>query len=93
MQDEKQKRERDDARCELAVQAIQDVLWRFDEMQEGTLTAYDVLGYVVEDLVKGGWCPACVSESITEAFQRADADPSRHRPDDDNPIGGSDVFH
>ena len=85
------KKERDSARCDLAVQAVLDVLWRFDEAAEGDLTAYDVMSYVVEDLVKAGWCAACVSDSISEAFQRVGADPTQHRPEE----GASDdeVFH
>jgi len=87
------KKERDDARCDLAVQMVQDVLWRFDESAEGTLTAYDVLGYVVEDLIGAGWCAACINESVVEAYQRAGADPTRHRPDEGAPFGEDDVFH
>ena len=93
MQEEKAKRERDDLRCELAAQTVQDVLYRFDETQEGTLSAYDVLGFVVEDLIRAGWCPACINETLNEAFLRTKADPTAHLPDEGSPFGGSDTFH
>ncbi len=44
-------RERDDVRCEAALSTLEDVLWRFNETNEGTLAVYDVLGFLVEDLV------------------------------------------
>ena len=42
-------RERDDVRCEAALSTLEDVLWRFNETNEGTLAVYDVLGFLVED--------------------------------------------
>ena len=47
MGNDEQQRLRDDARCEAAVQTLKDVLWRFDEMSEGTYTLYDLLGYLL----------------------------------------------
>lgn len=91
--DDELKRERDDARCEQAVQTIKDVLGRLDEFQEGNVSAYDAMGFVVEDLVNAGWCAACVSETVAAAFERANADATQHRPEDDTPFGGSDALH
>ena len=56
--DEESRQERDDVRCDSALQTMQDVLWRFNESNEGTLTAYDVIGFLVEDLVQSGFCAA-----------------------------------
>ena len=64
MQDEEQKEQRDDLRCDAALQTIEDVLWRFNESNEGTLSAYDVIGYLVEDLVTSGFCAACIRETV-----------------------------
>ena len=35
-QEDEHKQLRDDARCDVAVQTLKDVLWRFDEMGEGS---------------------------------------------------------
>jgi hypothetical protein len=51
-------RERDDIRCEATLQTMEDVLWRFNESNEGTLAVYDVLGFLIEDLIKEGFCAA-----------------------------------
>ena len=69
--DEAGARERDDVRCEATLQTLEDVLWRFNESNEGTLGVYDVLGFLVEDLVKEGFCAACVSESVIAALERS----------------------
>ena len=76
-------RARDDARAQAAVQTMKDVLWRFDETGEGSYSIYDVLSYLVEDLVSEGCCAACVQESMTAAFEQAGANPQEHMPDDD----------
>ena len=73
---------RDDARAQAAVQTMKDVLWRFDESGEGSYSIYDVLGYLVEDLVAEGCCAACVQESISAGFEQAGEDPLEHKPDD-----------
>ncbi|HEX7035252.1 MAG TPA: hypothetical protein VF210_05730 [Pseudomonadales bacterium] len=94
--DEEQRQQRDDVRCDVALQTIQDVLWRFNETNEGTLTAYDVLGYLVEDLIQAGFCAACISESVEAAFERVKADRIEHKADDDAgiiPRSSDDVFH
>lgn len=96
--DEDERRMRDDVRSQTTARMVEDALWRFNEEHEDTLSVYDVLGMVVEDLVKEGMCPACIGESIGEAFSRAGADPNVHVNEDDGlrvivtrPDG--DVFH
>lgn len=94
--DDEQKQQRDDVRCDAALQTLQDVLWRFNEANEGTLTAYDVLGFLVEDLVQTGFCPACISESLDAAFERTKADRVEHKAEDESgiiPRSPDDVFH
>ncbi len=83
METDEQKRLRDDARCEAAVQTLKDVLWRFEEMGEGTYTLYDLLGYLLEDLVREGCCPACIDETVSAAYKEVGVDPSVHRQDDE----------
>ena len=87
MQDDEKIRSRDDVRCEAALQTIKDVLWRFDETSEGTYTMYDLLGFVVEDLVNEGCCAACINETVAAAFQQTGADITEHRQE------GDAVFH
>jgi hypothetical protein len=93
--DDEGARERDDVRCEAALQTMEDVLWRFNESNEGTLAVYDVLGFLIEDLIKEGFCAACVDETIRTALERTGQDLTRHREDDgDSPLRGpGDVFH
>ena len=94
--DEDQKQQRDDVRCDAALQTIQDVLWRFNESNEGTLSAYDVIGFLVEDLVQSGFCPACISEAVEAAFERTKADRVQHKAEDETgiiPRSPDDVFH
>lgn len=94
--DEELRQQRDDVRCDDALQTIQDVLWRFNEANEGTLTAYDVFGFLVEDLIGSGFCPACISESVEAAFERSNADRVQHKAEDESgiiPRSPDDVFH
>ena len=86
-------RERDDVRCEAALQTLQDVLWRFNESNEGTLAVYDVLAFLIEDLVKQGFCAACVSEAVGAALERTGMDLKQHREEDELFRGPDDVFH
>lgn len=74
---------RDDARAQAAVQTMKDVLWRFDETSEGSYSIYDVLSFLVEDMVAEGCCAACVQESMTAAFEQAGGNPQEHLPEDD----------
>lgn len=81
MLEEDLKQERDDARCETALQTIKDVLWRFDEASEGTRSVYDIVGYLLEDMVNEGFCPACLNEMLTQTFTSTGADPTNHIDD------------
>jgi hypothetical protein len=94
--DDELRQQRDDVRCDAALQTLQDVLWRFNEANEGTLTAYDVIGYLIEDLIAAGFCAACISESVEAAFERAQADRMEHKAEDEMgtiPRAPDDVFH
>ncbi len=83
MDEDELKQARDDLRCEAAVQTLKDVLWRFEEMNEGTYTMYDLIGYLVEDIVQEGCCAACINETLTASFKEVGADPTEHRKDGD----------
>ncbi len=83
MQQSEEGQLRDDARCEAAVQTMKDVLWRFEEMSEGGYSIYDVLGYLLEDLVEGGCCAACIHEALASVCKEQGVDLKVHRPDED----------
>lgn len=82
MSDQNAIKERDDLRMEAAVQTVKDVLFRFEETSEGTRSAYDVFGFIVQDLVNEGLCPACLNEAITAAFSETGADLDKHHDED-----------
>ncbi len=94
-EEEQAARERDDVRCESALQTLEDVLWRFNETNEGTLAVYDVLGFLVEDLIKEGFCAACVNDTVKAALERTGVDLTQHREEEEEgPLRGpTDVFH
>ena len=89
MQEDEQKQLRDDARCDVTVQTMKDMLWRFDEMSEGSYSLYDVLGYVVEDVIREGSCAACIHESLAAVYKDLAVDPGVHRGDGD----GDAIYH
>jgi hypothetical protein len=98
MDDEEQRRMRDDVRSQTVVRNVEDALWRYNEDHEETLSVYDVIGMVLEGLIAEGMCPACIAESVQIAFERAGVDPDEHiregdgdRPTMNRPDG--DVFH
>jgi len=94
--DDDLRQQRDDVRCDAALQTMQDVLWRFNESTEGTLSAYDVVGFLVEDLIQSGFCAACISEAVEAAFERCKADRVQHKAEDGSgiiPRSPDDVFH
>lgn len=72
----------DDARVELALSNIKDVLWRLEESSEGRRNVYEVLGYLIEDLIREGICPACVNETLSAVFEATGADLDNHREDE-----------
>ena len=87
-------RERDDLRCDVILQSLEDMLWRFNEANEGTLAVYDVLGYLIEDLVKEGFCAACVGETLAAAIERTGEDAVKHREEEGGPVRDpGEVFH
>ena len=73
-----QAQERDDVRCDAALQTIRDVLWRFEEASEGTRSVYDVLAFLLEDLMRDGYCPACLKDVLASAADVAKADLTKH---------------
>jgi hypothetical protein len=76
--------ERDEIRMESAIQTIKDVMVRFEETAEGTRTVYDILGFVMQDLLREGLCPACLSEVASTAFMETGSSPETHREDEDS---------
>lgn len=98
MSEEELQQMRDDVRCETTVRAIEDILWRFNEDHEDTVTVYDVIGLVMESLIKEGMCPACIAEAMDGAYDRAKADVNTHLNEDEEsrPVAKrseDDVFH
>jgi len=98
MDDEEGRRMRDDVRSQTVVRNVEDILWRYNEEHEETLSVYDVISMVLEGLIAEGMCPACISESVQLAFEHAGVDPNEHiqesdgdRPAMNRPDG--DVFH
>ena len=83
MDEDELKQVRDDARCDMAVQTLKDVLWRFEETGEGSYNLYTVIGYLFEDLVREGCCGACLSETLAAVLTELGVDPSEHREDGD----------
>ncbi|MDA0339413.1 MAG: hypothetical protein O2910_06190 [Proteobacteria bacterium] len=78
MIEDKEVESRDDVRMETAIQTVKDVLLRFEESSEGTRSVYEVLGFVVLDLLKNGICPACLNEAVTMALKEAGSDVEVH---------------
>ena len=73
------KRGRDDARCQIAVQTVVDVLLRYEQLDEGTYTAYDLLSFAMEDLIREGLCAACLQDALLSACNQLNADPGIHQ--------------
>ena len=76
------KRGRDDARCQVAVQTLVDLLMRYEQLDEGTYTAYDVLSYVMEDLIREGSCAACIQDALLSACNQTNTDPGVHHSEE-----------
>ena len=87
MKDEDKKHLQDEARCEAAVQTLKDVIWRFEEISGDTYSIYDILGFLVEDLVREGTCAACVNETLAAVYKDLGIDPNEHQDD------GEAVYH
>lgn len=71
-------KERDDLRMEIAIQTAKDILLRFEESSEGNRSVYEVIGFLLQDLLSEGLCPACLNEVITEAFAETGASVAVH---------------
>ena len=84
MDEDELKQVRDDARCDVAVQTLKDVLWRFEETGEGTYNLYTVIGYLLEDLVREGCCGACLSETLAAVLTELGVDSTVHAEDGDS---------
>jgi hypothetical protein len=78
MMDDKEATGRDDMRLEIAIQTVSDVLLRFEETSEGTRSVYEVLGYLMSDLITNGLCPACLNEAVMMALKESGADLTTH---------------
>ena len=74
---------RDEGRCEATVQLIKDALVRFEDMAETGYSVYDLLGYLLEDLVADGCCAACIHETLKSICKDQGTDLGVHRQDDD----------
>lgn len=70
--------ERDELRMEVAIQTARDVLFRFEENSEGNRSVYEVLGFLLQDLLSEGLCPACLNEVIALAFSETGANVAIH---------------
>lgn len=82
--DEEQQAREDEVRLDAALQTIKDVAWRLEEISEGRRSIYDVVTYLIEDLVREGACPACLNEAAESAFRELGADTSNHQEGEDS---------
>ena len=78
MIEDKDAQARDEVRLEFAIQTVKDVLIRFEEGSEGTRSVYEVIGFILSDLITNGLCPACVNEAVTMAYKESGADIETH---------------
>lgn len=84
MTEDEQRTMRDSTRAETVARLVEDAIWRFNEEHEETISVYDLLGMVVEDLLAEGMCPACLAGAVDDAFARVNADRNTH-VDEDSP--------
>ncbi len=82
MIEDEQRAMRDSTRAETVARLVEDAIWRFNDEQEETISVYDVLGMVVEDLLTEGLCPACLAGALDDAFARVNADRDTHVTDE-----------
>ena len=71
-------KDRDELRMEVAIQTTKDILFRFEENSEGNRSVYEVLGFLVQDLINEGLCAACLNDVIAEAFNETGANTAIH---------------
>lgn len=82
MSDDAANLERDELRMEVAIQTAKDVLFRFEENNEGNRSVYDLLGFLLQDLINEGLCAACLNEVITAAFTETGANVDIHKDEE-----------
>ena len=87
MQDDDLQRIADEVRIDSALSTIKDVLYRLEEASQGSVTLYDALSYLTEDLVREGSCAACLKEAVDRAFKETGANTEEHVQE------GEAVFH
>ncbi len=74
---------RDEGRFETALNAIRDILSRVGMSGAGNFSAYDVLSYLLEDLiVEDGFCAACIHEALVSISEEQGVDLKAHQPDE-----------
>ena len=96
MTENEQRAMRDATRAQTVARAVEDAIWRFNEEHEETISVYDLLGMVVEDLLAEGMCPACVADAVDDAFARVNADRDTHITEDSPSLvirNDSGVYH
>ena len=69
MTEDEQRTMRDSTRAETVARLVEDAIWRFNEEHEETISVYDLLGMVVEDLLAEGMCPACLAGAVDDAWK------------------------
>ena len=84
MSDEQLTQERDELRMEIAIQTTKDILLRFEEMSEGSRSVYEVLGFLLQDLINDGLCPACINAAVSNAFIQTASDTEKHKDDEES---------
>ena len=71
-----------DAHVDIALQTMKDVAFRFDEAGHEHYGLYDLLNFLVEDLVREGCCAVCIKEAVDAALTASGADLTEHVQDD-----------
>ena len=82
MSDDQDIKDRDDLRMEIAIQTAKDVLFRFEENNEGDRSVYEVLGFLIQDLINDGLCAACLNEVVAAAFVETGANIEIHKDEE-----------
>ena len=82
MTEDEQRVMRDSTRAETVARIVEDAIWRFNDDHEETVSVYDLIGIVVEDLLAEGMSPACLANAVDDAFQRVNADRDTHVTED-----------
>ncbi len=78
MQDDELQRLTDEVRIESALSTIKDVLYRTEEVSMGSISMYDLVSYLAEDLIREGGCAACIADAVERAFSETGANTEEH---------------